>query len=322
MKKLIIFSKKFFVFCISLTLVFVAQISSIIAIDNIDISAINQEYNITIDQSSKINLYDKDDSIIAVYYKLEDIGYVIIDYNTSEIIEFSTESNNLFIKDSNNKYYYGGVLNYFIETSDENKILKIDSNELVDKEAAVLCKNEKRKVTGKSLYTLPLNVTFETAYKPRLYDTNQVGICGSTAAAIILAYYFDHISPAYVLPNLITSDGYNLTYHMVPYIDGAPPYGSNYYDMVNGLNSYLRNQGLLAVAKILNVVQGADHMYTYRVPVIAGVPKHPTYQEHWVVAYGFRCNNALISYYIVNNGWGQNGINISSNYLDGAVPVS
>lgn len=67
--------------------------------------------------------------------------------------------------------------------------------------------------------------------------------------------------------------------------------------MVNGLNSYLRNQGLLAVAKILNVGQGADHIYTYR------VLKHPTYHEHWVIAYGFKCNNVLISSYIVNNGW-------------------
>lgn len=308
------------VFFISLTLIFSSQISLVVAANNIDINVINHKYDISIDPSSEIYLYDKDDNVIAIFYNLEDTGYVIIDSKTSEVIEFSTENNNLFIKDSNEKYYYGGALNYFVETNDKNVILKIDSNELVDKDVAILHKSKNLNIT-RSLNTLPLNVTFKTAYTPRLYDTNRTGICGSTAAAIILAYYYDHVSPVYVPSNLITSDGVALTNYMIPYIDGSSP-GSNYNDMVNGLNTYLRQRGVLAPAKILNVIQGADRMYTNRVPVIAGVTGHPTYEEHWVVAYGFRCNNALISYYIVNNGWGQNGINISPNYLDGGVPIS
>lgn len=65
----------------------------------------------------------------------------------------------------------------------------------------------------------------------------------------------------------------------------------------------------------------AEKIYNERRPVIGGVTKHPTYEEHWVVAYGFTISNLLVKSYTVNNGWGQNGIVINSQYLDGAVCI-
>lgn len=288
----------------------------------LDINHFNRELGISIDESSKINLYGNSDQIVAYFFNLKDGGYIIIDCQNNDYVEYSTESENLFITNPEKKYFYGGALNYFEENS-ANTIKKVATNEIVNKKVAVLERNDEDiEMDIVQPYTVfpPGSFTKKLSYTPRTYNTNKTGICGSTASAILLAYYYDHINKKYVDKSLITSDGKALTNKMKSYIEPSTP-GSNYTTLPKGLNNYLASRGLSRSAKKINLKEGAEKIYTNKQPVIAGVTKHPTYKEHWVVAYGFSMKSLLVQSYIVNNGWGQNGITINAKYLDGAVCI-
>lgn len=56
-------------------------------------------------------------------------------------------------------------------------------------------------------------------------------------------------------------------------------------------------------------------------PVILGLLNHPKYNNHWVVATGYNLNSSGKGHYTVNDGWGNTGISISSNYTDGCVTI-
>lgn len=296
-------------------------ISQVYAKD-IDIASINEELNILIDESTKIDLYGDTDQVVAYFFNLKDGGYIILDSETNDFIEYSTESENLFITDSSKKYYYGGALNYFEEYS-KDAIKDLSTNEIVDKEVAIVEKSDiEIEMNVAQPYVVFPAGTFskKLPYTPRKYNTNTNGICGSTASAILLAYYYDHISKSYVDKSLITADGKALTNKLKSYIEPSKP-GSNYTTLPSGLNKYLASRKLSKTSKKIILKEGAEKIYSQKRPVIAGVTKHPTYKEHWVVAYGFTMKNLLVQSYLVNNGWGQNGININVQYLDGAVCV-
>lgn len=287
-----------------------------------DLTKIENDLNIKIEQSSKINLYGKDDNVIAEFYRLKEIGYIIIDKSNNNVVEYSTENNNLFINDRNTKYYYGGPLNYFIQTSDKTNLIKLDSQEFVNKDAAILQKNNESLMLS-STRNLPVDssFTYKTPYLPRTYSYNPHAICGSTASAILLMYYHDHVSSAYVPSNLVSADGVSLVKHLVNYIDNDDIEGSSYSDVVNGLTRYLSTKNVISRVQRLDIVNGASRLYDKKLPIIVGLANHPTYENHWVVGYGLHSVYGLIDYFIVNNGWGQNGININAEYSDGTIVI-
>lgn len=290
----------------------------------IDINYFNNELGISIDESSKINLYGANEQIVANFFRLKDGGYIIIDCQNNDYVEYSTESENLFIINPDKKYYYGGALNYFEEES-TNTIREVTTDNIVNKKIAVLEQNNEdveMNVDIAQPYVVfpPGSFSRKLSYNPRTYDTNKTGICGSTASAILLAYYYDHINKIYVDKSLITSNGVALTNKMKSYIEPSTP-GSTYTSLPRGLNNYLSSRGLVKTAKKINLKEGAEKIYSNKQPIIAGVTNHPTYGEHWVVAYGFTMKSLLVQSYIVNNGWGQNGIVINAKYLDGAVCI-
>ncbi|WP_354087050.1 C39 family peptidase [Clostridium algidicarnis] len=144
------------------------------------------------------------------------------------------------------------------------------------------------------------------------YSYNPNGICGSTAAAMFLRYWDTWHNGNYVPSNLQTSNGEALIKRLVQYIDGSSP-----DELKDGIQSYLRSQGV------------NDYMYSetycnYRVqeridnnkPFILGLTNHPTYNEHWVTAYGYFVELGRFKYIIVNNGWGGSGVYINSSYCD------
>lgn len=107
---------------------------------------------------------------------------------------------------------------------------------------------------------------------------------------------------------------------LVPYIDGSSP-GSSYSDMVNGLTRYLNTRSVVFKVEKLTITAGANKLYDRGLPIIVGTTNDPTYKNHWVVAYGFNSSYGLVKYFIVNNGWGQNGININIGYVDGTITI-
>lgn len=291
------------------------------ASDSDNITKIENDLQIVIDRSSKIDLYGNDDNVIAEYYDLNSLGYIIVNKNNNDVIEYSTEDNNLFITNRDQKYYYGGPLNYFVKSADGVNLETIDTQEVISKEVAILQKtNESLKLPSTRSIPLQSSFTYKTAYNPRTYSYNPNGICGSTASAILLMYYRDHVSSAYVPSNLATSDGVALIKHLIKYIDGATP-GANYYDMTSGLTNYLNTRNVIFRVQRLNIVEGANKLYDGKKPIIVGTLNHPTYKDHWVVGYGFNSSYGLVNYFIVNNGWGQNGININAGYVDGTIVI-
>lgn len=162
-----------------------------------------------------------------------------------------------------------------------------------------------------------------TTYVFRTYSYNPNGICGSTAAAIFLMYYDDHINDNYI-PTAYESSGTGekTVKYLKNYIDGSTP-GSSYSDMKSGLNNYLSTRGFSQTATILSTSNVLGPIGNNR-PVIVGISGHPTYGNHWVIGYGYNryVEGTTTTYMIVvSNGWGSTGVYINRTYCDGGVKI-
>lgn len=70
------------------------------------------EQNSSVNYTSEIKLYDSNENIIAYYYELNPTGYVIVNADNNEMIEYS-EYNNKYFSEKDAHYYYGGPLMYY-----------------------------------------------------------------------------------------------------------------------------------------------------------------------------------------------------------------
>ncbi len=145
--------------------------------------------------------------------------------------------------------------------------------------------------------------------------------CGSVAAAIFFAYYYDHINTKYVLPGNITSDGFVLTRLLTKYIE---PGGvkSIPATLKSGMNTYLKN---LLLSDQVTYVTTSNLLTTpfnkvmssinSQVPCIISIVNHLEYENHWVVETGYDNNTGDYDFVTVNDGWGHTGISISVSYI-------
>ena len=160
----------------------------------------------------------------------------------------------------------------------------------------------------------------------RTFDYNPDGRCGSAAAAILLAYYDDEVDDA-IVDDVYLSDstGEAFTNYLYYHIEGLIP-SSFAEDVRNGLNWYLEEVEYDDIY-YATVVSNATFSEFYNLifddsPVIIDLDDHPTYGEHWVVGYGTDMRmysdsfiSGIISFAIVNDGWGSNEIMINWDYV-------
>lgn len=114
----------------------------------------------------------------------------------------------------------------------------------------------------------------------RTFSYNPDERCGTVAAAILLAYYDDEVNDAIVDDIYYARVISNATF-------------SEYYNLIFD-----------------------------NIPVIIDLDDHPTYDEHFVVGYGTdmqmysgSLSSGIISFAIVNDGWGDNEIMINWDYV-------
>lgn len=71
-----------------------------------------------IDFSNSFPLYNFTEEPIAIFYKLNPIGYAIYDFTNGLVLQYSTDTDNQVFVDKNEHYYYQGIHEYYILTDD------------------------------------------------------------------------------------------------------------------------------------------------------------------------------------------------------------
>lgn len=296
------------------------------------LSKIEQIFQVDIEADSEVSLYDHSDKVVAYFYKLLPSGYIIVDAVTFGVIEASFEHDNKYITDLNKTYYYSGPLSYF-ETylADENYVINSVTNEVIEK-ARIIFKSapslEETLVQAKEQnYFSTLDEEYKTPYllfetKPYNTNTGGRGICGATAAAIMLEYFYSHINSSVLSPIFFpygeSDDGVCLTEVLANnYIKGS----ATIYDIKTGLNKFFEMMVIPSLKADYvtewNILTKPTDRMEFEIladwPCIIGLTKEPTYGEHWVVAIGFQ-KEALMAE--INDGWGNTGIWVLYHYID------
>lgn len=273
-----------------------------------------------IDLNSKIDLHDKNDNIIAYFYKSNTIGYLIVNALTNKPIEYSNEINRNFFDDIEKKYYYDGPFAYYVEETATT--IKGIKDETIDKSELSFVV-EYNNFEANSFKKLDARALTQTTYTPRNYSYNPNYICASTASAILLMYYNDHVNTNYV-PTAYesTGTGEKTVKYLVPYIN---PYnrGATIAEIKSGLNKYLKDRGLSQTATILASSEVQLPIGSNR-PVIIGVKGHSKYKDHAMVAYGYnRYSEGTSTIYMlmVVDGWGSTGVYVDRDYCIGGVKI-
>ncbi len=285
-----------------------------------------------------VELYSNTNISVATYLEFSPTGYMIIDNISGLPIEFSEDKIVSFISTAVERVYYGGPLEYYIKDStgyNDEFGNKCDIQTFKSKYTINLKEYFSNNAANKSH---GLSSIYSDLYIPGYslmpnYRYNPNGICGSTAAAMLIMYHDKYTNDYYVPSYLESSNGISLIEYLVPFIDGVVP-GSTTSDAVNGINGYLNDQAFIGTAywnSEYSLTKGAATILLSKESQFGGV--------HWVTAYGIRqyynINPAMIisksdTYTQVNNvptystvividGWGSKGVFIDRQYILGAV---
>lgn len=175
-------------------------------------------------------------------------------------------------------------------------------------------------------------------------DTNHPtvgsGNCGSTAAAIICLYHYSNGELGFAdetwanhTVNKNTDGWQAYTDHLIQIIEPKHE-GSTLKALTDGLNKHMKNQNLTArykSQKLASLGEIFGHNTVQKTietslnndyPPIIGLNEKSRYGNHWVVGEGVRTydvsGNSKV-YYVVNDGWGNNGVEIAKKYIDCTV---
>ena len=277
-------------------------------------------YGVNVNLSEPHELYNFDDTVDALLFTIPQKGYIIVNTNDYSIPEFSLESNTAYCFTDNYKKYYNGPTEYYEQIN----------NQFVDEQSKIPYQKDKLKI-GNDMYgktakyvnnrysyddimklssisssakcnscvTSSAIVPHTISYTLPNFSYIPDGICGSTASAMYLMYYDQHINGNYVPDNLTTSDGVLLIQHIRPYIDGAEP-GSYPGDIEIGMYNYLQSRGISRSFTLDNCSLGyVAGFVSNNEPYIVTI-NNSTYGQHVVTGYGYEYDNSN-SFVIVND---------------------
>lgn len=279
--------------------------------------------------SDVVPMYDTNNNIIAWLYTLDPVGYIVEDSSHEIIIEFSMTS---AFERSNDKLYYGGPTQFYTKASDNFVNIQSDSVVPLSEVSSNIRQftattREVLSDNGNSIAPLANTPPYSLdKNKFQTYDYNNDGRCGSVAAAILLAWYNDN-----GYSNLVSSSMYSndvtFTNYLYPHIEGlSSSTGSSTADLVSGLNWYLKTKNFSSKLSAVSLSNGSFSTYTKKIdnntPVILDLNAEPTYNEHWVVGYGYDYDQVVVKYNefaICDDGWGHLDININWKYVGDLV---
>lgn len=293
---------------------------------------INKETELSVLTNSAIPLYNDNDEVIAFHYELNNGGYIIVNSDGSDFIEYSLEETNLELE-KKEKYYYNSPCSIY-EKIDNSTVENCATNEEIEIEDLDFKIEQKGSSNQEAATVLATSVVSATAtttveekklsHATKKYDYNYDKRCGSVAGAILLRYYNDYVNTKYVASSYETSDGKKLINLLTNKYLG---HGTTYSTLRSGLNQYLSDRG---ITKKFQVIRGRNSIPVFNKirsyikndrPVIVGLTGNTTYGEHWVVGTGYSLiYNAGIGYgYIVifNDGLGETNVRLNLYYVDG-----
>lgn len=281
------------------------------------IEDIEMLFNIDIDYETYKVLYNGNEDIIAVAYKVNTDGYIVIDKTYSEVVEYNSNENNFFDFDDSIKIYYNGPLSFYRYSTD--LICTDVYGNVVEK--CEICFEPQRNITNLNSTMMLSSYPDEAylSYATAAYSYNPDGRCGAVAAAITLKYYDTYYNSGYIPSSLDSSTGVTLINKLTNDYLGT---GTSYTTMASGLSSYLSDVSMSASAvsksALFTDVWGKTVEYINgNKPVILLLQEDPTYENHYVVATGYHeyYSNGLTRMYRVNNGWGSTEANVNDNYV-------
>ena len=339
--------KKIFIFILALAMA---------TLSTVNISAVNISTNqypylvqfiIDYDNMGEViqthKLYNESDNIIATCLDFAN-AYIIYDNNGS-IIECSS-SNKSEYYNINQKTYYGGALNYF--TKQDSKYYDLTKNTIIEESKFKDLSKKFEKNMNKS--DVEVSQQSKSSYStygsqtptiesyilraPSKFNWNDDNTCASLAATIIL----DHFNTSGIIslparfsnymPNLYNSLKY---YCEIDYANKGG--GSSHESLIKGFNKFysdhLNKNDIRLEAKdcYRAAIDDYGRYYFYLNslkasggPCFIGIPNHMT------VGYGAReiiapSGETILRQCIINNGWGQNGICVNMEDIDGMITI-
>lgn len=322
--------------------------------------------------TDSVPLYNTNEEIVAYYMPGIDDGYAILDVE-GNVVEYCYSDTISEIEDSENDCYYSGPGVYYVE-DDKNKDLLVNAvtRRKIKKELAkefevvendLDNQNKENVITEKNSYTitfpdsttgsngkktytdinynvLSLSKKVNLPYNTRYFSYNTEGTCGSTAAAIFMYYYYDHISTKYITSNKYIGKTYAKQTAFVnnfKTLIGDDGSGTGYKKVKNGINKYLKSinktQNCKYVTKlniITSVISKIMSCIDSSKPCIVGLNNEPVYGDHWVVGVGYAKywgsygrNTGYTHFIKVNNGWysskAKSIVYVNYKYVDGVI---
>ena len=291
---------------------------------------------------NRVVLYNFDDEIEALYYGLSSGGYIITSYKDGRVIEFSPSKLPIDIirLASGSKIYFNGPFSYYTKVS-SGQFKHAVSGEVISKPAVGYCKAAFVENVGGITYEYQLA---SSGYTPLLYaPINYVSAsngwkCTITGVTNLLQWYNDYVyidvymSGAYSVSTLRSALSSNY------YVANSPLYLSHaaypYYDYstgvsYHGLKYYCQRSDVTyrnIVVTTHSVSKVKTQISTYWRPVLLAIytssidSSASATSTHTVMCYGF-WETSMTTYYIVNNGWGSNGVYICSDYIPSTFEI-
>lgn len=295
--------------------------------------SLSKETGLKINLRDSFYLYNFIDEPIAIFYKLDPVGYAIYDYVGTTVLEYSVEYDHKYYVDSTVRYYYEGVLNYFQKT-------RAGYMDLINGQIKEI--KEDYHFTSEDFYHNSEYNSIERSADPETYLENDIryydcnieehfehyfpnlseediaecpGVCGSLACAILVAYYDDYCSELAGNGDFANDmyktygegvDGYYGKYLVQTIVSYVEPSGNGSVLLNIGMSNYLENQGIEGTVKMgaLAVYQQTKYAIDNGVPIIVGTT------DHYSVGIGYR--NISEKQMYIYEGRGGNAIWVNS----------
>lgn len=276
-----------------------------------------------------VELYNTSGDIEAVCFDFVPTGYVIVDVNDYSVPEFSPTAETPFLplKSSTMHYVYNGPMKYYtlnaegvlydltndIELSIENLSYSYSKKTISTKE-----KTKKIKLADNDM-SIKSTLIYLTNHTPVNWHTSYY--CGLDGCAIELKYLYDYHDT-----DLLTSS-MNGSPELQEYLldnDYIPNSGTSASDIVygdspyTGVNDFFRDRGSSIRASKTRYTSSAlvemQESFEDDYPVLLGTEPADDwdYDNHWVIAYGYYYQDLSGAHIIINDGFGNNGIYVTT----------
>ena len=282
-----------------------------------------------------IMMYNLNNEVEALYFRLEPTGYVIVSYGDGHVVEYSPNAERN-IAGFAGKVYYVGPLEYYIASGDD--FTHIVMSETVQRTDFTMTyhvtrvANDQLRVEYRHAERVNASVSTPVHYVSA--TTANGYYCTITAISNLLQWYADFKSAdmyAFDFSNITELreglDYYGYIYNGALDLDDVK--GNHWGDgtLHHGLQSYFNRSDVddyEVVSADTLLAQVKNQIQIYRRPVLLTIDtvllEPDVAGRHAVMAYAYE-NIGSTTYYYVNDGWGSNGVELCCDDIPTSYPM-